>query len=127
MSADEYVQFILEIKKETSMPQPFDKTAAYEAAQLISGSFTYPLYEALWVNFFDVDAVTQHLESLYDSGNHFGLVYFTFILAIAVDLTVPAQFTEMSANDVLVPALSAALIEDWLEYDAAHEATDISM
>jgi hypothetical protein len=39
---------------------------------------------------------------------------------------VPAQFTEMSANDTLVPALSAAFIEDWLEYDATHEATKIT-
>jgi hypothetical protein len=109
------------------MIQPFDEAAAYEVAQLLSGSFVYPLYEALWVNFFDLDTATQHLESLYDSGNHFGLVYFIYILANAVDLTVPAQFTEMSANNALVPALSAAFIEDWLEYDATHEATEISV
>jgi hypothetical protein len=48
-------------------------------------------------------------------------------LANAVDLTVPAQFTEMSANDALVPTLSAAFSEDWLEYDSTHEATKISV
>ncbi|MDR1320906.1 MAG: hypothetical protein LBK56_05710 [Gracilibacteraceae bacterium] len=64
MSANEYVQFVLEVKKETSMIQSFDETAAYEVAQLLSGSFVYPLYEAVWVNFFDLGTVPQHLESL---------------------------------------------------------------
>jgi hypothetical protein len=41
MSANEYVQFVLEVKKETSMIQSFDETAAYEVAQLLSGSFIY--------------------------------------------------------------------------------------
>jgi hypothetical protein len=32
----------LEVKKETFMLQSFDKAVAYEVAQLLSGSFTYP-------------------------------------------------------------------------------------
>ncbi|GHV18979.1 hypothetical protein FACS18949_04200 [Clostridia bacterium] len=124
MTANEYAQFVLEVKKETSSTQEIDEVTAYEAAQLISGSFTYPLYEALWINHFDIDTATQHLENLYDSGNHFGLIYFIFILAEAVDFTVPSQFTEMSATDALVPVLAAAIIEDWLEYDSTSEPTE---
>lgn len=123
MTTTEYAQTVLQEKKDTQSIQTKDESFAYEAAQLISGSFTGPLYEALWVNFYDMDAVTQHLENLFDSGNHFGLVYFTFILANAVNLIIPIQFTEMSANDSLVPVLSAAIIEDWLEYDVNFEAT----
>jgi hypothetical protein len=123
MTANEYTQATLEAKTEITLSpsQTTDEAATYEAAQLISGSFTYLLYEALWMNFFDMVAITQHLESLYDSANHFGLVYFIIILTNAVEFSVPVQFTEMSANDVLVPILSAAIIEDWLDYNATCE------
>ena len=125
MTTYEYAQFILQVKKETPLPYPqLNGNTAYEAAQLISGSFIYTLCEALWTNFFDMDTITQHLESLYDSNNHFGLVYFIFILANTVECSVPAQFTEISANDTLVPILSAAVIEDWLEYTASIEPTE---
>jgi len=126
MTTHEYIQFILDAKKETSTPKPINETAANEAAQLISGSFTYLLYETLWMNDFDIEAITFHLESLYDMEEHFGLVYFIFILANAAEFTVPAKFTEMSATDSLAPCLSAAIIEDWLEYAAASEATETS-
>jgi hypothetical protein len=124
MTTNEYVQFVLEVKKETSAQQAVDEAAACEAARLVSGGFTFPLFEALWMNDFDVNSITQHLESLYDSENYFGLVYFTFILANAAKFTVPAKFTEMSATDVLVPYLSAEIIEDWLEYYNTYEATE---
>ena len=71
-----------------------------------------------------MNAITRHLENMYDSENHFGLVYLIFILANAVESSVPAQFTEMSANDSLVPILSAAILEDWLEYDSTCEETE---
>ena len=124
MTTNEYAGFVLQMKKEASPPQAIDETAAYEAAQLFSGSFTYLLYEALWMNFFDMETITRHLDSLYESENHFGLIYFIFILANAVEFIVPVLFTEMSANDVLVPFLSAAIIEDWVEYADANEATE---
>ena len=124
MTSTEYAQSVLQEKKEARVITEKDKTSAYDAAQLISGSFTSPLYEVLWENFFDMDGITRHLESMYDNGNHFGLVYFIFILANAVEFSVPIQFTEMSANDSLVPILSAAIIEDWLEYYSACEATE---
>ena len=128
MTTYEYTQFILQVKKEAPLPftQISDEAAAYEAVQLISGSFIYTLCEALWVNFFDMDTITQHLENLHDSNNHFGLVYFIFILANAVECSMPAQFTEISANDALVPVLSAAIIEDWLEYTASIEPVEFT-
>ena len=117
MTANEYIEIILQVKKKLPKQQLNDETAAYEAAQLLSGSLIYPLYDALWVRNFDMDTITQHLESLYDSKNHFGLIYFVFILAEAADVMVPFLFTEMSANEMLIPILSAAIIEDWLEHD----------
>lgn len=124
MTTSEFAQFILEVKKETAAQQAIDETAACETAQLISGSITYPLYEALWVGDFDMDAATRHLVNLYDSNNYHGFIYFIFILANAVDMLIPYQFAEMSANDTMAQILSAAIIEDWLEYDIASEATE---
>ena len=118
MTANEYTQIILHVNKELPLPQLNDEAAAHETTQLLSGSLIYPLYDALWVRNFDMDSITQHLEDLYDSENHFGLIYFIFILTETADMIVPFQFAEMSANRALVPILSAALIEDWLEYDA---------
>ena len=127
MSTNEYVEAILQMKGEAPPTQAVDEAAVYEAAQLLSGSFTYPLYEALLTNFFEMDDVTQHLEHLYDSGNFYGFVYFVFILANAVDFTIPTVFTEMSANEALVPVLAAAIIEDWLEYDISCNVTEIDV
>lgn len=82
------------------------------------------LYEALWMNHLEINLITHHLESLYDSKNHLGLIYFIFILANAVDFEVPAQFAQISSQDELITFLSAAIIEDWLDYDANHEETE---
>ena len=61
MSTNEYAEFILQEKKEAILPQAVDETAAYEATQLLSGSFTYLLYEALWMNNFDMDTIRSTL------------------------------------------------------------------
>jgi len=124
MNATEYVQLIFEENNDSSTPQILDEAAVCEAAQLLSGSFTYLLFEALWINFFDVRSITRHLEGLYDSKNHFGVIYFVFILADAAAFTIPSMFTRMSANEKIVPVLSAAIIEDWLDYDASSEASE---
>ena len=110
MTTSEYVQTLMEVKKDVGKSMVIDEASAFEAAQLISGSFIYPLYESLGKEEFDMPRITQHLEVLYDSNNHHGLVYFIFLLANAVNLIVPIQFTEFSANDALVPFLSAAII-----------------
>jgi hypothetical protein len=94
---------------------------AYEAAQLLSGSFTYLLYRALWADFYDLEAINKHLEYLYDNEDHYGLLYFIAMLADAVSSDIPVIFSQMSANKKLVPVLSSAVIEDWLEY---HESVE---
>ena len=124
MTTEEYAQMILQVKGEAHQNKQVNEADIFEVAQLISGSFTYLLYESLWVNYFDMKAITQHLESLYDNEDNHGFVYFIFILANAVDFTVPAQLVEMSASDTFVPMLSAAIMEDWLEYDASSEPTE---
>jgi len=124
MTTYEYVEFILQSRNETSQPPKIDEAAVYETAQLVSGSFTYQLYETLWMNDFNMDAITDHLESLYDSGNHYGLVYFVFILANATDFIIPVLFSEMSVDELHVSCLSAAIIEDWFEYAADFEVTE---
>ena len=118
MTTYEYVEFILQSRNETSQPLEVDEVAVIETAQLVSGNFTYLLYEMLWVNGFDMDAITDHLESLYNSGDHYGLVYFVFMLANATDFIIPVLFSEMSVDELHVSCLSSAIIEDWLEYAA---------
>ena len=113
MTANEYVQLVLDCK-EMAMPSEIDEAAVYEVAQLLSGSFVPALCDSLWLNGFELDVLQEHLESLYDTGNHFGLIYFVFILANAIHFTIPAQFVRMSGSEELASALSAAIIEDWL-------------
>ncbi|MDR2712848.1 MAG: hypothetical protein LBB91_07025 [Clostridiales bacterium] len=124
MNTYEFIENILQAKKEKLGTIAVDETSAYETAQLVSGSFIYPLYGTLWQFDFDMTAITEHLEYLYDSGNHFGLIYFIFILADAAEFTLPLIFSETSAVDELVPILSAAIIEDWLDYDATSEVVE---
>ena len=124
MTTYDYTEYVLAMKKEVTTTQEIDETAAFEAAQLICGSFVFPLYETLWSNFLRMETITDHLESLYDSENHFGLVYFIVILANAVEYPLPEKFTEMSAQDAFIPILSAAIIEDWLDFDSTFETTE---
>ena len=116
MTSYEYALFVLEERGRQDQSCEIDEVAAFEVAQLVSGSFIFPLCESLLVNGFDMDGITDHLEYLYDSGNHYGLLYFVFILANAVDFIVPLRFSEMSARDEFVPIMSAAIIEDWVDY-----------
>ena len=97
-------------------PKVFDEAATNEVAQLISGSIVYQLYELLVANDFDMESLKEHLEKLYDTQNHFGFVYFIVLLAEAADISLTDQFYKMAADSALVPYLSAALIEDWLDF-----------
>jgi len=125
MTSNEYVDFLLQVKKETQEEIMADEVAAYEAAQLVCGSFVFPLYGALWQNDFDMEAITMHLETLYDTENHHGLIYIIFILSDAVDFVLPRPYSEMSACDMHVPILSAAIIEDWIEFHDTSEVSEI--
>jgi len=115
MNTHGFSQYVLNNKVQ-SPETPIDEAAAKEVAQLISGSLVYRLYENLIVNDYDMDAVTEHLEMLCDTQNHFGLLYFVFILCDATNEALPERFENMTANIDLVPYLSAAIIEDWLDF-----------
>jgi len=39
MTTNEYLDCLLEVKRETQEPKAIDESAAYEAAQLVSGRF----------------------------------------------------------------------------------------
>ena len=125
MTTNEFVEFLLHMKREEKKPKTKDKDPIVEMAQLVSGSFVFPLYGTLWQYHFGMDAITNHLESLHDSENHYGLVYFIIILADAAGYTLPRSFYEMTAIDEHVPILSSAIIEDWLDYDATSEVVEI--
>jgi len=114
MTTSEYLELFMMSRKEQALKLN-DEESAYEIAQLTSGSFVYALYDNLLQFDIEEDAVAEHLEHLYDTGNHFGLIYFIVMLADATGFALPKTFIEMSLNDDLVPILSAAIIEDWLD------------
>jgi len=101
--------------------QQINETAAKELAQFISGSMVYQLYELLAANDFEMKAVKEHLETLYDTQNHFGFIYFIVLLSEAVELYLSDQFFNMATDNALVPILSAAFIEDWLDFHEDYE------
>jgi len=127
MTIYEYVETLLRVKNskilENDVTPPGNdwESAAFEAAQLVSGSFTYLLYETLWLSDFPMEAVTSHIEAMYDKSDFHGFLYFLVLLADSINFTFPIQFYEMSIQDGMMPLLSAAIIEDWLEYDNEYE------
>jgi len=68
-----------------------------------------------------MDTITAHLEALYDNSDYYGFNYFLILLADSIDFTLPVQFYEMSMQDRMISQLSAAFIEDWLDYDNEYE------
>ena len=122
MTTNEYMQILFDAQGQQDEIAEIDEVAACEVAQLVSGSFTYLLYEAVWINHIDIESVSRHIERLYESENHFGLVYFIFLLSNSVELIIPLQYSEMTANYNLVPILSAAVYEDWMECVTEYQA-----
>ena len=115
MTSREFARYVAEFGD--NKIRAVDEESAKEIAQLISGSLVYRLYEAICSNDYNPHAVTAHLEMLYDSGNHFGLVYYILMLAESSEVELPERFTEFAVTASHVPYLSAALIEDWLDYN----------
>jgi len=115
MNTQEFSRFLSENRSGTTAKQ-FDEAAVKEIAQLVSGSLVYRLYEHLLFNDFAIDAVTEHLEMLYNTQNHFALLYYVFLLCDGVEVAVPEQYHDMTANAAYVPYLSTAIIEDWLDF-----------
>jgi hypothetical protein len=98
-----------------------DEAAAKDVAQLISGSLIYRLYERLAALDYDMEAVIEQLELLCDTQNPYGLIYLVFILSDAANVELPEWFAEVTANPSLVPYLSSALIEDWIDFHGDYE------
>ncbi|MDR3363510.1 MAG: hypothetical protein LBS91_00945 [Clostridiales Family XIII bacterium] len=115
MTTHEFAQFVLRIGAQ-SPTEATDEAAAKEIAQLVSGSLIYRLYESLIINGYNMDDVTEHLEMLCDAENHFGLLYFIFVLTDAVNEELPDRFAELIANRATAPYFASALIEDWLDF-----------
>jgi len=114
MKANEFIKFILSVRNE--IPQTIiDESAAYSMAQITSAGFIHKLCEQLRANDFDVGTITAHIEDMHDSENHFGVIYFLFLIADCVDFELPLQFAQLATNDLCVPILSSVLIEDLLE------------
>jgi len=127
VSVYEYIERLLQVKslgKSEDGITPSEvawESVAFEAAQMVSGSFTYRLYESLWLSDNPIEAITSHLEAMYDKSDFHGFIYFLILLADSIDFTFPVQFYEMSMQDKMIPFLSAAVIEDWLAYDNEYE------
>ena len=115
MTTYEFTQFLLRIGAQ-HLTEPIDEAAVKEVAQLVSGNLIYRLYSKLITNDYNLNEVTEHLEMLCDTGNHFGLLYFIFMLTDAVNEALPAQFAEFSANHAFVPYLASALMDDWFDF-----------
>ncbi len=113
MSAQKYIKLFIASRNEIGSGRC--EEVAGEVSQLVSGSFAYALYEHAEQAGIETDSITQHLEELYDSANHFGLIYFIIFFADAVEFTLPKEFIAMSLKNDLAPMLSAAIIEDWLD------------
>lgn len=89
--------------------------AANEYVDVITGDMIYNVHNNLWAEGMEMEDITVHLEYLYDRKQYHGLIYFIFILANAVDLQIPLQFTQLSADNEVSEILAASIIENWLE------------
>ena len=114
MTASEYIELFLMSRIETVSTE-VDEETAIEVSDLISGSFVYALFENAIQGTVETNAITAHLEELYDSANYFGIIYFIMLLADATGFALPKEFYVMSLRNELIPIQSAAIIEDWIE------------
>ena len=127
MTTYEIIETLLQAKEIEQEVNIVDEMAINEAAQLLSGSFIYPLYGALWQNFLDMDVITKQLKEMYDNDNHYGIVYFIILLADAVGYVLPKQFFDMCTVSPHIQILSSAIISDWIEYNADSEIEEIEV
>lgn len=92
-----------------------------EVSQLVSGSLIYRLYEKLITHDYDMDEVTEHLEVLCDTENHFGLLYFVFILTDAVWIVphMNHKITKtLQQNQTKYPDLAIIELKEVQNYDS---------
>jgi hypothetical protein len=127
MTTYEIIETLLQAKKEKGISEKHNDAAIFETAQLVSGSIVFPLYGALWANYFDMESTTKHLEALHDSEDYIGLAYFIILLADAVDYELPPVYFATCTFDTHVKALSDAIISDWLDYDENSATEEIEL
>ncbi|MDR3278625.1 MAG: hypothetical protein LBT12_07610 [Oscillospiraceae bacterium] len=120
MTAANFTRYITEFG-DSNPTREVDEESAKEVAGLLSGSLVYRLYEALFKMAYDMNTTTAHIAVLHESGNHFGLVYFILMLAESANVELPERYTETAVTAVLVPFLSSALAEDWLDFHEEYE------
>ena len=123
MTTQEIIEVLLQERGKEEIKLYDD--AIDEVAQLISGSFVFPLYGALWQNFFDMDAISEHIKEMYDNNNHLALIYFVILLADVADYALPNEYFIMIVHEINVPALSSAIVADWMEYHKNSEVEEI--
>jgi hypothetical protein len=56
----EILELLTGVKEEMKGREVPDDNSICEVAHLLTGTFVYPLYGALWQNFIDMDTVTEH-------------------------------------------------------------------
>lgn len=61
------------MSKSETESAPIDENTAIEVSDFVGGSFVYALFEFVNRAELDTEPITQHLESLYDSENHYGI------------------------------------------------------
>ena len=122
MTVSEYVHYLFQ--KPVVAEESIYEAAVYEASSLVSGSFLYRLYELLWLDDVPMESLTEHLEGLYDRAEYHGFLYLIVMLAESVGVTLPLQFYEYSKRELVIPILSGAIIEDWLDIDGEYEEVE---
>jgi len=120
MTTYEFTQFVAENMVQQPSPLP-EKSAAIEIAHLISGSLIYRLYASMIANEYDMDMTTEYLNMLHSQDNHFGLLFYIFMLCDATNTELPERFTEAVTNPFLAPFLSDAMLADWIDFHDAYE------
>ena len=127
MTSREYLDELFRMEEHINPATPCSEETAYELAQLVSGSFVAVLVEELWLEFHDLERITVHLEKLSEDGQHYGLVYLTYVLANSVDLVMPLLFAEVSSREDLIKPLAEAILEDWLDCIGNYEERELPL
>jgi len=120
MTAANFTRYIAEFG-DNRPTREVDDESAKEVTGLISGSLVYRLYEATSKMNYDMDATTAHVAMLHNNDNHFGLVYFILMLAESANVELPERYAETAVTAALVPYLSSAIMEDWLDFHEDYE------
>lgn len=114
ITTSEYLELLI-MKKEVP-PTPVSTDITNEVIYKIHEDFVIPLYESMLMDYDnDIEVITEHIVKLYNTSNHFGLIYFFFMLADIMAIELPDELVKMSLTDDFVSAFSESLYESWSE------------